>query len=252
MPDWGLVTLRKEDNPPVDNSGAVTEFGGMADTSRPRRARRQADKAARRQELLDAAITLFEEAGGEMPSVDQVARRAGLAKGTVYLYFGAKEEIFLALLAERINDWVSAVIRAIENAFHNPPESGPDMQAMVDEIVTDLADRHTMLLLAMKSHGTLDQQLDAEAVRAFKEATRMELRRIGQVVEASFPNMQRGDGAELILRVYAFVVGIWQLSRVPKSVRELDNPSEFDLSRPDFEISVSRGLVAMFRESLNR
>ena len=58
-------------------------------------------RASRRDAIMDAAIQAFGERGLDRASVDEIARTAGVAKGTVYLYFRSKEEIFDAILAER-------------------------------------------------------------------------------------------------------------------------------------------------------
>ena len=50
---------------------------------------------------MDAATRAFGERGLDGASVDDIARTAGIAKGTVYLYFRSKDEIFDAILAER-------------------------------------------------------------------------------------------------------------------------------------------------------
>ena len=56
------------------------------------------EKLAKRRSILDAALALYLENSRELPSVSRIAEASGLAKGTVYLYFRTKEEIFLALL----------------------------------------------------------------------------------------------------------------------------------------------------------
>ena len=58
------------------------------------------DKAARRAAILQAASALFAAGGGSLPTAAQIATATHLAKGTVYLYFHTKEEIFAALLLE--------------------------------------------------------------------------------------------------------------------------------------------------------
>jgi AcrR family transcriptional regulator len=63
----------------------------------PRWARR---KEARPQELMSAALELFVERGYASTRLDDVARRAGVSKGTVYLYFPSKEELFKAVIRE--------------------------------------------------------------------------------------------------------------------------------------------------------
>lgn len=67
--------------------------------SKPRWERR---KEARPQELLAAAIDLFVERGFASTRLEDVARRAGVSKGTLYLYYTNKEELFKAVVRESI------------------------------------------------------------------------------------------------------------------------------------------------------
>ncbi|WP_297924663.1 TetR/AcrR family transcriptional regulator [uncultured Agitococcus sp.] len=64
-----------------------------------RNAMTDADKLLRRADFINAAHQLFREQK-ILPSVADIAKSAGLAKGTVYLYFKTKEEIFIALLED--------------------------------------------------------------------------------------------------------------------------------------------------------
>lgn len=53
-------------------------------------------------EILDAARKVFAERGFSETTMDQVAERAGIAKGTLYLYFRSKRDIYMAALAQGI------------------------------------------------------------------------------------------------------------------------------------------------------
>jgi AcrR family transcriptional regulator len=59
-------------------------------------------KQARPAELTNAALQLFVERGYAATRLDDVARQAGVSKGTVYLYFASKEELFKAVVREGI------------------------------------------------------------------------------------------------------------------------------------------------------
>ena len=59
-------------------------------------------KAARPTEILDAALDCFAERGFAATRMDDVAVRAGVTKGTVYLYFETKEELFAALIRREL------------------------------------------------------------------------------------------------------------------------------------------------------
>jgi AcrR family transcriptional regulator len=71
----------------------------MSTESKPRWERR---KEARPQELLAAALDLFVERGYAATRLDDVATRAGVSKGTLYLYFANKEELFKAVVRENV------------------------------------------------------------------------------------------------------------------------------------------------------
>src|SRR5829696_6032461 len=80
-----------------------------ADTSGPRR-RRAASPEARRAAILAAALEEFTARGYEGARLDDVAQRAGVAKGTIYLYFADKETLF----QELVRSMVSPVLGTLE------------------------------------------------------------------------------------------------------------------------------------------
>lgn len=65
-------------------------------------AKRERRKEARPGELLAAALALFVEKGYAATRAEEVARRAGVSKGTLFLYFASKEELFKAVVRENI------------------------------------------------------------------------------------------------------------------------------------------------------
>jgi AcrR family transcriptional regulator len=65
----------------------------------PKRERR---KEARPGELLDAALDLFVEKGFSATRAEEVAARAGVSKGTLFLYFQSKDDLFKAVVRENI------------------------------------------------------------------------------------------------------------------------------------------------------
>ncbi|MBS0372130.1 MAG: TetR/AcrR family transcriptional regulator [Proteobacteria bacterium] len=64
--------------------------------------RRQRRKEARPSELAAAALSLFIEKGFAATRLDEVAARAGVSKGTLYLYFDSKEALFKAVIEEGV------------------------------------------------------------------------------------------------------------------------------------------------------
>ena len=79
------------------------------------------DAEARRGEILDAALRVFGQYGFRRTSMDDIAREAGIAKGTIYLSFAGKEEVFQALS--------EASGPAQARWLPRPPDNGPERSA---------------------------------------------------------------------------------------------------------------------------
>lgn len=81
--------------------------------------KRERRKEARPGELLDAALDLFVEKGYAATRAEEVAVRAGVSKGTLFLYFPSKEELFKAVVRENLARTVSEGASELE-AFDGP------------------------------------------------------------------------------------------------------------------------------------
>lgn len=81
-------------------------------------------KESRPQELLDAALSLFAQHGYAQTRLDDVAAQAGVSKGTVYLYFASKQDLFEAVVHAQAEPWLSAI------AQREPSRDQPTDQAL--------------------------------------------------------------------------------------------------------------------------
>jgi len=78
----------------------------MTSTENTRHRRR---KEARPSELAAAALALFVEKGFAATRLDDVAARAGVSKGTLYLYFDSKEALFRAVIEDSVLPLIDAI-----------------------------------------------------------------------------------------------------------------------------------------------
>jgi AcrR family transcriptional regulator len=90
---------------------------------------RRRRKEARPAELLEAALTLFVEKGFAATRSEEVARAAGVSKGTLYLYFPSKEELLKAVIQHFLADEIAA---GAEEAAH---ADGPTAVVMEELLV---------------------------------------------------------------------------------------------------------------------
>src|SRR5437588_12035826 len=88
----------------------------MLQAGAPKFRRRKADRPG---EIIEAAMMVFAEKGFAAAKLDDIARRAGVSKGALYLYFETKEDIFRAVVAQAIAPNMQAV-RALVVAHPGP------------------------------------------------------------------------------------------------------------------------------------
>jgi len=88
---------------------------------------RQRRKDARPQELLDAALDLFVERGFASTRSEDVAARAGVSKGTLYLYYPSKEELLKEVIRHHVINPIAEGVQIIRE-FEGPT---PDLLALM-------------------------------------------------------------------------------------------------------------------------
>jgi AcrR family transcriptional regulator len=86
---------------------------------------RRVAQEARRQAILKAALSEFAQHGFEAARLDDVAARAGVAKGTLYLYFRDKEALFEALVRDAVSPLLEQMSR-MAAVPDMPPEQAID------------------------------------------------------------------------------------------------------------------------------
>lgn len=96
--------------------------------------RREQDRARRRNDILMAARAVFAEDGFRRATVDQIAQRAEVAKGTIYLYFETKEAIMADLVLLALAELQIQLRAAVESQSILQPDGR--LRAMADAYLT--------------------------------------------------------------------------------------------------------------------
>lgn len=79
--------------------------------------RKAREKELRQEQILEAAYEVFRQVGYASATVDQIAERAELAKGTIYLYFKSKEELYFSLLVNGLD----ILVDLLAGTLREPP-----------------------------------------------------------------------------------------------------------------------------------
>lgn len=213
----------------------------MAKTLSKQRARNDGDKQLRRDAILEAATRLVGEVGyGGLTMVD-VARAAGVAKGTLYLYFATKEALVLAVFERQL-----ALL--FDDVAGELARSGCDGPEAFARVMADALARHRVFVdLSTVLHTVLEHNVDLDTAIRFKRALRDQLVRGGAIVEALFPFLRPGDGAHLFLRLHALMIGVRQLSDPSPVVARAHREPDLAVFRVDFAAELADLLVCVLR-----
>ena len=87
----------------------------------PKATKKEIVTAFRTREILAAARSLLEQRGPEAMTMEEIAAAAGVAKGTLYLYFQSKDDLILALIT-RVGENIIRDVEASLEAPGTPPE----------------------------------------------------------------------------------------------------------------------------------
>lgn len=204
------------------------------------RAMADEDKEVRRHALLDAAEALFLEHPDRMASVAEVAEAAGLAKGTVYLYFPSKEEMLLSLHERHVAKFFAALMRLLARRRI----AGFDD---VWRVTRDTLVRAPGYLpLTSRCFGLMDRDIPTETAVAFKLRVARVLAEAGTGLERHFPALAAGGGVTLLQHSYGLIVGLWQLLHPIERFGTAMERSELAMFRRDYEREIEQALRALW------
>jgi AcrR family transcriptional regulator len=202
------------------------------------------DKEERRNAILDAAQGLFLEHPDRMANVAEVAAAAGVAKGTVYLYFPSKEEMLLALHERDAAMFFDDLIALLDSP------AAASFDAILGIARKHIVRSPSYLPLSSICFGLMDRQIPRESVLQFKMRAGQMLGAAGSRLERHFTALGPGEGAALLCISYSLMVGLWQLLNPNKRLGAALARPELRVFRVDYEREVEKALRALWTGTL--
>lgn len=207
-----------------------------------KRARAEADKQQRRLEILRAAAAVFAEMPFAAVTMAEVARRAGLAKGTVYLYHATKESLFLQLVGEALARWFGEVEVALRGAA---PKLGAEELATL--LVGTLSTNGELTRLLVLLHPVLEENIDEALALAFKRRLGELTATAGELLERRCAALGPGEGVRFLLRLHALVIGLHAMATPSAAVARVLARPELAPLRIDFAAELQATVAALLR-----
>jgi len=166
------------------------------------RARNDEDKLERRQAILDAGLDVWNETSYADFTMSAVAERAGIVKGTVYLYFETKEQLFLALIDDMLADYFDAVDARLE-------EGGRwSKSRVVEALIGALEGREAFTRLLTTLGSICEHNVSYEHALVFKRLMLDRFTRTAALLVKRLPFLTVETAMRFVTHISAMVTGL--------------------------------------------
>ncbi len=186
-----------------------------------KKAKNQKQKLQRVNGILAAAEALFVESDEVLPSAIQIANKADVAKGTLYIYFRTKEAIFLALLERHIQNWIIS----FETATRKYEATTVD--DICGYLIQYWVDTPQFGQLSRISDSLLESKVEEKVYTAFHNKTVNGLKRMVPALKDLNPQVDSKQWLNLLQRSYQLLTLAW-IETHPKYHISLTDKPKFE------------------------
>jgi len=123
-------------------------------------------KSEKTNQIRTAAEDLFETEKFSNITIEKIAKKAGTAKGTVFIYFKTKEEIFLSIAEKEIAKWKKYLIESIASVRVNDKKIS--VESLCDILISSLKNNSFIKLISILD-DTLEQNIDSKKAFQFNK-----------------------------------------------------------------------------------
>jgi AcrR family transcriptional regulator len=203
------------------------------------RARVPEHKEQRRNDLIAAARRLLATEGLAEIGLSAIAREAGVAKSNVYRYFGSREEILLAILADDIATWLATLDRELA-----PLADAGDTATVARLLAGSIAALpRTCELIAAAS--MLEHHLTPKAAAQFK-AHLLDLSiRVRNAIHVALPAISVERAATFVRYLHASIAGLWPMANPGPAMAAVVRDHVYACLVCNFEADLRGALHAM-------
>lgn len=178
-----------------------------------KRATTEQERAALRRRILDATATLLARWSLDDVNVDRIAALAGIAKGTVYLYFRTREELVLEVFDRCHGLWLDALEAQLRE--DRAPLSPDEVAGLT---VSTLLDNLLLVRLYGQIGAVINGSVSPEAGHRFRLRQTTRINSTALALESRLPGVTSTQAAMWLFRVEAFTAGIAPLAQPTRAV----------------------------------
>ncbi len=194
------------------------------------RAASDAAKRLKAERIVEAAESIWLETGYDAFRMQDLADALGMAKGTIYLYFETKEEVFLSVYERMVARWFAAVDEAGATLV---PSGG---KAALAKAVTDaLLGVPGLLRLAPLYGALLEKNVRVETLRGYKARLAAAVDGAASTLAGAGLGLTHDDGVTILTLVQSLAAGLYPLAEPGPIAKRLLAEPGLESLRVDFE-----------------
>ncbi len=201
------------------------------------------EKVERRQAILVAALDLLEEKDYQEINISSIARKAGIAKGTIFLYFRTKEELFLQLQIAEYKSWFNDINNRIHALLQR--EKKGSLDKFVQTVVASAVDHPTLIRLTPILHVTLERNIDYKTALEFKRFLLTEMQTTGSLIEQCLPFLHPFDGVRFLFDLQILLIGLIQVAHPAPLVEKVLKKEGLEVLQVNFEEKMRETLTLL-------
>ena len=170
------------------------------------RARSLEQKALRRRAVLQAAETYLLEVGYEVFSMSKLAKKIGLAKGTLYLYFQTREELFLTLYDQSLIRWSQVFIDELSDSMTS--------KAYSQKLLSTASADGTFLPLLIRLEHMIEHNVAIPRLISSKQVFILQVEALAKVTAISL-RLSEAQAIEVVKTMGVLLIGATQGDQGP-------------------------------------
>jgi len=210
-----------------------------------KRARAKSLRIEKKARILSEARKTFSKLPFVEVTLDSIGQRADVDRGVASMFFRSKEELFLRVLREELDDWFSALETELDRV-----ESGLSQSELAELLARSLSGRPELRRFLSFEAVVMEQNLDAMEAFRFQHWRRDRMIAVGEGFDRRVDGLEEGGGIRLLHRVQLLTSAL-QPAADPKGAAtyEVGDP-DFAVFKIDFETELKRFVAAMLKEGV--
>lgn len=206
-------------------------------------------KKERFSKIIKSSKELFRSKDFKNITISEIAAYSGLAKGTLFLYFSSKEEIFLALAEQLLESWFTKLEILLDKHALNTREV--TIESFVEIIINSVSDSIILKLFSILD-DTIEQNIESERALEFKLFLKSNIYKIGGKIEALFPVIKSGEGITIINAINICLIGAYKVSNPSDIISEIVTQPGMEIFNRNFKPLFSNLMNYYLRGFLNK